>query len=158
MQNSIIDQAKVGHEIEQIWFSTRKKNITWFFTFLNVYVSWIERDKILISQLTPSKLRYFADQNGPKEDPVKINFGNFQIVSQTVNAQEVDEKNGVICLISIFVSWVTVLKLPEIVHFLQICADHSKKPKYIKVIYFYSSERPHHAVSENSIFYRGPRY
>ena len=158
MQNSIMDQAKVGHEIEQIWFSTRKKNITWFFTFLNVYVSWIERDKILISQLTPPKFKYFADQNGRKEDPVKINFGNFQITSQTVKAQEVDEKNGVICLISIFVSWVTVLKLPEIVHFLQIFADHSKKAKYIKAIYFYSSERPHHAVSENSIFYRGPRY
>ena len=36
------------------------------------------------------------------------------------------------------------------VHFLQICADLSKKPKFIKAIYFYPSERPHHALSENS--------
>ena len=50
-----------------------------------------------------------------------------------------------------------VLKLPKIVHFLQICADR-KKPKYIKAIYFYPSERLYHALSENSIFYRGPRY
>ena len=83
------------------------KSKTWILTFLNVYVSSIERDKILISQLTAPKLRYFTDQNGRKEDPVKMNFGNFQIqkwVSQTVRAQKVDEKNGVVCLISIFLS------------------------------------------------------
>ena len=45
-----------------------------------------------------------------------------------------------------------VLKLPKIVHFLQMCADLSKKPKYIKAIHFYPSERPRHALSENSIF------
>ena len=44
------------------------------------------------------------------------------------------------------------LKLPKIVHYLQICADLSKKPKSIKAIYFYPSERFHHALSENSIF------
>ena len=48
-----------------------------------------------------------------------------------------------------------VLKLSKIVHFLQICADLSKKPKYIKAIYFYPSERPHHVLSENSIFLIG---
>ena len=36
-----------------------------------------------------------------------------------------------------------VLKLPKIVHFLQICADLSKKPN--------------HALSENSIFFIGVR-
>ena len=51
-----------------------------------------------------------------------------------------------------------VLKLPKIVHFLQICADLSKKPKHIKTIYSYPSEIPHHAPSENSIFYRDLRY
>ena len=74
----------------------------------------------------------------------------------TNRAQKVDEKNGAICLISFFSSWVMVLKLPKIVHFLKICADLSKKPKSIKRIYFYPSERPPHALSENSIFYRGP--
>ena len=48
-----------------------------------------------------------------------------------------------------------VLKLPKIVDFLQICADLSKKSKYIKAIYLYPSERPHHALPENSMFYKG---
>ena len=47
------------------------------------------------------------------------------------------------------------LKLPKIVHFLQICADLSKKSIFIKTIYLYPSERPHHALSENSMLYRG---
>ena len=47
-----------------IYSQFNRKSKTWFFTFLNVYVSWIEWDKILISQLSPPKFRYFADQNG----------------------------------------------------------------------------------------------
>ena len=45
-----------------------------FFTILNVYILWIEREKILISQLSPSKFRYFADQNGPKGEPHENEF------------------------------------------------------------------------------------
>ena len=45
--------------------------------------------------------------------------------------------------------------MPKIVHFLQICADLSKKPKYLKAIYFYPSKGPHHALSESSIFIGG---
>ena len=48
-----------------------------------------------------------------------------------------------------------VLKLPKIVHFLQIRADLSKKSKSVKVIYLYPSERPRHAFLKNSMFYRG---
>ena len=95
------------------------------------------------------------DQRG---DPMKTNFDIFQIqkwISQTVRAQKVDEKNGVICLVSFFPSWVMVLKLPKIVHFLQICADLSKKSKSIKAIYLYRSEKQHHDLSENSMFYKG---
>ena len=130
------------------------KSKTWFFTFLNVCVSWIERDKILISQLSPPKFRYFVDQ----KDPMKMNFEIFQIqkwISQTVRAQKVDEKNGLICLVSLFPSWITVLKLSKIVHFLQICADLGKKSKSIKAIYLYPFERSHHGLSENSMFYWG---
>ena len=58
--------------------------------------------------------------------------------------------------ISLFSLRVMVLKLPKIFNFLQICADISKKLKSIKATYFYPSERPHHAISENSIFYRSP--
>ena len=75
------------------------KSKTWFFTFLNVYVSWIERDKILISQLSPLDFRYFADQNGPKRGPHEIEFDFFQIqkwILQTVRPLKVDQENGVI--------------------------------------------------------------
>ena len=119
------------------------KSKTWFFTFLNVYVFWIEWDKILILQFSPSQFRYFTDQNGPKElgDHMKTNFDIFQIqkrISQTVRSQKVDEKKGVICQVFFFSSWVMVLKLTKIVHFLQICADLSKKSKSIAAfIYIY---------------------
>ena len=93
------------------------KSKTWFFSFLNVYLSWIEQDKILISQLKTQKW-----------------------ISETVRAQKVEEKNVVICPDSFFPSWVMVLKLPKIVQFLQICADISKKSKCIKAIYLYSKD------------------
>ena len=54
-----------------------RKSTTWFFNFLNVYVSWIEWDKTLISQLSPPKSRYFADQNGPKGGPHENEFWQF---------------------------------------------------------------------------------
>ena len=135
------------------------KSKAWFFTFLNVYWTWIEQDKGLISQLLPSKFRYFADQNGPKGDHMKTNFDAFSNTKMKVRkrAQKVDEKNGVIGLISFFTSCVIVLKLPKIVHFLQIFADLSKKCKSIKAVYSYPSERSH-VLSEKSICYRDLRY
>ena len=48
------------------------------------------------------------------------------------------------------------LKLPKIVHLLQICTDFGKKPKSIKAIYFYPPERPHYVLLENRNFYIGP--
>ena len=48
-----------------------------------------------------------------------------------------------------------VPRLPKKVHFLQICVDHRNKSKSIKAIYLDRSERPHHALSDNSMFYRG---
>ena len=48
-----------------------------------------------------------------------------------------------------------VFKLPKIGQILQISADFSKKSISIKAIYFDPSERPRHALLENSIFYRG---
>ena len=57
---------------------------------------------------------------------------------QTVRAEKVDEKNGIICLASMFPVWVMVLKLSKKVHFLQFCADLSKNSKSIKAIYIYA--------------------
>ena len=85
-----------------IYFQLDRKSETWFFMFFNVYVSWTELDKILISELSPPKFRYFADQNGPKEDPMKMNFDNFQMQkwgSKTDRARKTDEKNGVLSLV-----------------------------------------------------------
>ena len=54
-----------------------RKSKTWFFTFLNVWISWVERDKSLISQFSPPKLKYFEDQNRPKGGPHENEFGQF---------------------------------------------------------------------------------
>ena len=110
-------------------------------------------------QLTPPNFRHFTDQNGPKGEGggMKRSFDIFQIqkwISQTVTAQKVD-KNEFICLGFFFSPWVMVLELPNIVHFLQICADLSKKSKSIKAIYLHPYERPHLALSKTSIFFRG---
>ena len=48
---------------------------------------------------------------------------------QTVRAEKIEEKNELICLVSMFPSWVMVLKLSKKVQFLQFCADLSKKRK-----------------------------
>ena len=87
-----------------------------------------------------------------------MNFDYFQIqkwMLQTVRAENVDEKNGVICLVSKFPFWVTVCKLSKKVHFLQFCADLSKKSKSVKAIYIYSSECSHYTLSENCMVYMG---
>ena len=98
------------------------------------------------------------DQRG---DHMKMNFEYFQIqkwILQTVRSEKVDEKNGVICLVSMFPSWVMVLKLSKKVHFLQFCADLSKKSKSIEAIYIYASERSRYALSENGIVYCAMTY
>ena len=46
-----------------------------------------------------------------------------------------------------------VLKMSKKLHFLQFCADLSKKSKSIKASYIYATERSRYAVSENSIVY-----
>ena len=69
----------------------------------------------------------------------------------TKGVEKVNEKNGVICLVSMFSSWVIVLKLSKKVHLLQYCADFSKKTKPVKAIYIYASKRSRYALSENDI-------
>ena len=131
-----------------------RKSKTCFFTILNVYVSLIERDKILISLISHLRnlgiLKTTIDLRG---DPIEMNFDIFQMrnwIPQTVRAQKADEKRGHLSNV-IFSFCVMVLKLARIVHFLQLCADLSKKCKSIKAIYLYPSKRPHHPLSENLI-------
>ena len=58
-----------------------------------------------------------------------MNFEYFQIqkwMSQTVRAEKIDDKNGVISLVSMFLSRVMILKLSKkVILFLQFCADLS---------------------------------
>ena len=91
-------------------------------------------------------------------DHMKMNFDWFQIqkwILQTAKTEKVDEKDGVISLVSMFLTWVMVLKLSKKVHFLQFCADLSKKPKPVKAIYMYWPESSQYTLSENDIVYRG---
>ena len=51
-----------------------------------------------------------------------------------------------------------VLKLSKKVHFLQFCADLSKKYMSIKAIHVYASGRSCYALSENGIVYYAVNY
>ena len=68
-----------------------------FFIFFNLSVSWIKLGKVLISQLSPPKFRYFADQNEPKgatHENKLWQFSNTKMIIKTVRAQNVGEKMG----------------------------------------------------------------
>ena len=116
-----------------------RESKTWLFTFLNVYVSWIEWDKILILQFLPPKFKYFADQNRSKGGSHENEFWEFSDtkinITDSKSSKSGWKKNGVVCLVSFFPSWVMVVKLQKIVHFLQIYTDLSKKSKFIKAIF-----------------------
>ena len=75
------------------------------------------------------------DQSGVHK---KMNEFFFFLVFSTsemlVRVEKVDEKNRIICLVSMFLSWVTVLKLSEKVSMLQFCDDLGKKSTSIKTI------------------------
>ena len=74
---------------------------------------------------------------------------------QAVRAEKVDGKSGVICLVSMFPSWVMVCKFSKKVHFLQYCADLSKKSKSVEAIYIYATESSHYTLPENAMIHRG---
>ena len=72
----------------------------------------------------------------------------------TNRAEKVDAKDGIISLVSMLPSWVSVHKLSKKVHFFQFRADFSKKSKSVKAIYKYASERSRYALSKNDIVLR----
>ena len=71
--------------------------------------------------------------------------------------KQVDEKWGHFSSF-MFSSWVMVFKLSKKVHFLQFCAELSKKSTSIKAIYICASERYCYALSENDIVYYAITY
>ena len=70
---------------------------------------------------------------------------------QTVSAEKVNEKNGVICLSFKFRSCVMNNKLSKRVDFVQFTAEFSKKPESVKAIYINVSESSHYTLSENGM-------
>ena len=62
-------------------------------------------------------------------------------------------KKGVICLVFMSPSWVTVLKLSKIVSFLPFLADISKKSKAVIAIFIYASKSSRFDLLENGIGY-----
>ena len=91
-------------------------------------------------------------------DQRKMNFDYFQMqkwMLQAARAEKLDEQNWVICLVSMFPSWIMVLKLSKNVHFLQFCADISKKPKSVKATDIYAPGICYDTFSENDMVYRG---
>ena len=101
-------------------------------------------DELSKSVAFDQKLMYFTDQNGPKGEPHGNEFWVFSNSEMNVTSS---------CPVSMFPSWVKVLKLSKKMHFLQFCADLSKKSKSIKAIYIYASERSRYTLSENRIVY-----
>ena len=86
----------------------------------------------------------------------KMNFKYFKIqkwMLQAGRAEKVEEKNGVICVVLMFPSWVMILKLAKKVFFFNFVLTSAKKSKHVKTIYIYASERSRYALSENVIFY-----
>ena len=104
--------AWLDHEIDKFGSQLDWKSKTQFFTFLNEYVSWIEWDKILISQISPPKFRYFTDENRPKEGPHENELWHFSFLE-------------VICL-------VMVLKLTKIVHFCKFVLTSGRNLNLLK--------------------------
>ena len=73
-----------------------------------------------------------------------MNLDYFQILKwilQTVRAVKVEEKMGVISLVSMFPSWFMVLRWSKKLDFLQIFLS----------IYIYASESFHYSLSENGL-------
>ena len=75
----------------------------------------------------------------------------FKYLNECYRVEKVDEKNGVICLVSMFPCWGMVLKLPKKVHFMQFCADFSKKSNSAKAISIYATESSYYTLSENGM-------
>ena len=111
-----------------------------------MYISWIERDKILISQLSPQKFRYFPG-GGDSEKNEFCQFSNAKM-SFLNRTRKADEKTGIVCLVFMSLSWVMFLKLSKMWLFLQFFADVMKKSKAVIAIYVYASKSSRFALGK----------
>ena len=80
------------------------------------------------------KCVYFTDQNIMQEgEPMKLNFEGLKLQKWNIPTDEkvpidrkVDEKNGVICLVTMFPPGVMVIKMSKMAHFLYFCWQQQK--------------------------------
>ena len=91
---------------------------------------------------------------GPHKNELWL-FSNTKMNVTNSKSREDRWKEWAICLVFIFPSSVMVLKLSKKVYFFQFCANLSKKPKSIKVIYIYAPGSSHCTVLGNGMVYRG---
>ena len=118
---------KFGSQLE-------RKSKTWFLIF-PVWMFMNRRRQNSDLTAYTSKILVLCRPELTKEGPHGNGFSNFQIqkwVLQTVRAQKVDGKNGIIFLISIFLSWVMVLKLPKIVHVFKFVLTSARNLNILK--------------------------
>ena len=121
---------KIASTIRDHSFSTCAKfpeNLTflnpWYAPYFSRKVWWVVR----IGSFCP-KLTYCTDQNGPKGGLHENEFWPFSNTKMNAtNTEKVDEKNGVICLASMFPSWGMVRKL-------------SKKSAFFTILYWSQRE------------------
>ena len=104
-------------------------------------------------------MSYFTDQNGPKGGRAHENeiwvFLNSE-TNITNRSEKEDEKNGVICLVSMFPFWLMVLKLSKKCIFCNFVLTSGRN--LIQAIYIYASERSRYTLSENGIVYYAMTY
>ena len=107
-------------------------------------------EKILITQFSLPKFRYFADQNGPNGGPHENEFWQFSNKCKNKYCKQlkkkygkVDKKNGVICLVSIFHSELWSLHYPKLCIFWKFLLTSArnlyllKQFNYIHLKYFF---------------------
>ena len=105
-----------------------------------------------------SKIEVFYRPEGTKGATTrKWILSIFKFRNEYYKLEKVDEKNGVICLVTIFPSWVMVLKLSKKLHFCNFVLTSAINLS-LKAIYIYASERSWYALSENGIVYCAMTY
>ena len=122
-----------------------------------MHIFWIEQEKIVISQFSPPKFRYFADQSGPKGGPYENEFWQFsngKMSPYTVRARKADEKNAVICLVPELWS----LKCQKLCSFCIFFADVSNKSMVVAAVYVDAFECSRFTYLENGIGYYAMAY
>ena len=112
------------------------------------------------------KLTYFTEQNGPEGGPHENEFWVFSNSKKNITNSLIGKsiwKNGIICLVSMFPSWVMVLKLSKECISCNFVLNSARNLSLLKQFTymhftFYISERSRYTLSENGIVYYAITY